>query len=138
MKDKITVEAQINAPTEKVWDAYNDPEQVKQWNSPSSDWHTPKAENDLKVGGKFNYRMEAKDGSAGFDFAGEYTAVDPHKFISYKMDDGREVETTFTSEGSGVKVTTKFDPETENPPEFQQAGWQSILDNFKGYVERLA
>ena len=112
----------------------------------SEDWHTPIASNNLKVGGRFNYRMESKDGSEGFDFDGTYTEVVLNEKISYTMDDpssheasnghsGRKVETIFEDMGTSTKVITTFDPESENPPEFQKAGWQAILDNFKKYAE---
>jgi uncharacterized protein YndB with AHSA1/START domain len=132
---KITVEAAIKATVEKVWDAWNKPEHIKQWCAASPDWHVPSAENDLKVGGSFTTRMEAKDGSFGFDFGGKYDEVVPNKRISYTMDDGRRVEVDFIETGNETKVVEAFDPETENPAEMQQAGWQSILDNFKKYVE---
>jgi uncharacterized protein YndB with AHSA1/START domain len=132
---KIAVETSINAPIEKVWQHWNEPEQVKQWNNASPDWHTPKAENDLTVGGKFSYRMEAKDGSFGFDFEGIYDNVHEHKLVSYTMADGRKVETTFTAEGGHTRVETIFDAETENSIEMQKGGWQAILDNFKKHVE---
>lgn len=132
---KITVETSINAPIEKVWKHWNEPEHVKQWNNASPDWHTPKASNNLTVGGNFSYSMEAKDGSFGFDFEGIYDNVHEHKFISYTMADGRKVETTFTAEGGHTRVKTIFDAETQNPIEMQKGGWQSILDNFKKHVE---
>ncbi|HYF29105.1 MAG TPA: SRPBCC family protein [Candidatus Paceibacterota bacterium] len=133
--EKITVESVINAPVEKVWRDYTDPEAVKAWNAASDDWHTTQAANDLREGGSFLYRMEAKDGSAGFDFGGVYDAVVPKERIAYTMDDGRKVETLFASESDGTRITVSFDPETENTPELQRAGWQAILDNFKKYVE---
>lgn len=136
MENKINIGVNIGAPVAKVWKAYNDPEAITQWNSPSPDWHSPKAENDLKVGGKFNYRMEAKDGSAGFDFTGTYTEVTPNERIAYTMDDGRLVEVDFKQAGEGTEVKVAFDPETENPIEMQRDGWQAILDNFKKYCER--
>lgn len=135
MNETITVETHVDAPIEKVWDAYTNPEAVTGWNAPSEDWHTPKAENDLRVGGTFTYRMEAKDGSAGFDFSGTYTEVIPHERIAYTMDDGRTVTVSFTPEEAGVHVVVVFDPETENPHEMQREGWQAILDNFRKYTE---
>lgn len=131
----LTVETVINAPVEKVWRSYTEPSEVTQWNAASADWHSPRAENDLRVGGSFNYRMEARDGSEGFDFTGTYTEVVPHEKIAYTMGDGRKVAVTFAPEGEGTKVTTVFDPENENPIELQRSGWQAILDNFKRYVE---
>src|SRR5688572_4044324 len=99
MANKITVESVINAPVERVWELFNNPEHVTKWNNASADWHTPRAENALRVGGEFNYRMEAKDGSSGFDFAGVYTDVVPNRHIAYTMGDGREVDVTFEEQG---------------------------------------
>jgi len=133
---KITIEAIVNAGIERVWDAYNNPIAITKWNQASSDWHCPSAENDLRVGGKLKSRMEAKDGSFGFDFEGVYDEVDTHKIIAYTMGDGRKATTTFEPVENGTKVTTCFDAETQNAVELQQAGWQSILNSFKQYVER--
>lgn len=133
--EKITVENTINAPVEKVWTAYTDPELVKKWNAASPDWHSPKAENDLRVGGEFNYRMEAKDGSEGFDFTGIYSEVMPNERIAYTMPDDRKVEVDFAPADEGTKIKVTFDLETQNPIEMQREGWQSILDNFKQYCE---
>ena len=135
MNETITVETYVGAPIEKVWDAFNDADAIKKWNTASDDWHTPRAENDLKVGGTFLYRMEAKDGSSGFDFAGTYTEVTPHERLAYVMSDDRTVAVTFSTEGDGTRVVTVFDPEGENPREMQREGWQAILDNFTQYVE---
>lgn len=134
-KTKITVEASINAPLEKVWDYWTRPEHIVEWNAASDDWHTPRAENDLRTGGAFMSRMEAKDGSAGFDFGGTYTDVVPQKHIAYTMEDGRTVEVLFQLEGEGVKIIETFDAEDVNPIEMQQGGWQAILDRFQRYVE---
>lgn len=131
----ITVSADINAPVERVWECYNTPEHITQWNFASDDWHCPSAENDLKVGGKLSSRMEAKDGSAGFDFGGTYTEVVENEKVAFDMDDGRKVEVVFAPENGSVKVNVTFDPEEENSRELQQQGWQAILDNFKKYVE---
>ncbi len=133
--EPITVETTISAPKEKVWDVYTNPEHMTKWNHASDDWHSPKAQIDLRVGGVFNVRMEAKDGSAGFDFEGIYDEVIPNERISYKMGDGRKVKILFTEADGRTHVITTFDPETENPAEMQREGWQSILDNFKKYVE---
>jgi len=133
----ITVAANVQAPIEKIWTAWNEPQHVTQWNSASPDWHTPVAENDLRVGGSFKYRMEAKDGSFGFDFEGVYDEVKPNELISYTMSDGRKVSTSFNTSGDATTVTTNFDAENENPVEMQQGGWQAILDNFKKYAETL-
>ncbi|MCM3711829.1 SRPBCC family protein [Sporosarcina luteola] len=134
--EELTVEATVQAPVEKVWDYWTDPNHIKKWNSPSDDWHTPFAENDLRVGGKFVSRMEAKDGSMGFDFGGVYDEVKLHEKISYTMGDGRKVNITFTGQGNETEVIETFEAETENPVEFQRQGWQAILDNFKRYAEQ--
>jgi uncharacterized protein YndB with AHSA1/START domain len=134
---KITVEATVNAPIDTVWRCWTEPEHIMQWNSASPDWHTPSATVDLKEGGTFTSRMEAKDGSMGFDFGGTYTKVMEHKQIDYVMGDGRTVSITFDSHGGHTHISETFDAESENPIEMQQAGWQSILDNFKMYVESI-
>ncbi|MBK1438453.1 SRPBCC family protein [Parapedobacter sp. ISTM3] len=132
---RITVEATANAPVEKVWKVWNTPSDIMQWNAPDPSWHSPSSENDLRVGGKFKHRMEAKDGSFGFDFEGVYETVELHKEIAYTMPDGRNATTLFTSQNCKTHVATTFDAETENDPEFQKQGWQAILDNFVNYVE---
>lgn len=134
----ITVETSIKAPIEKVWKCFTEPEHITKWNAASPDWHSPRAMNDVRTGGIFNVRMEARDGSEGFDFTGTYTEVVPHELIRYTMSDGRKVSVTFVLEGEGVRIVETFDPETENPPEMQRAGWQSILDSFRKYVELLS
>jgi uncharacterized protein YndB with AHSA1/START domain len=134
-KTKVTIEATINAPVEKVWEYWNEPSHITQWAFASDDWHAPRAENDLRVGGKFLTRMEAKDGSFGFDFGGEYTDVEKNKLIGYIMGDGREVRTEFAPAGNGTKIISVFDAEDQNPVEMQKAGWQMILNNFKKHVE---
>jgi len=131
----ITVSAIVHAPIEKVWRYWTTPENIMEWNSASEDWHTPRAENDLRVGGKFFSRMEAKDGSFGFDFGGVYDGVIEHKLISYTMGDGRKVEVDFWDEGDDTKIIETFEAESSNSFEQQQFGWQSILDNFKKYAE---
>lgn len=133
---KITVKTTVNAPVEKVWEYWTEPKHITKWNNASDDWHTPIAENDLTVGGKFLTRMEAKDGSFGFDFGGIYDEVKLKELISYTMGDGRKVTITFNGHGNETEVIETFDPETTNPIEMQQAGWQSILDNFKKYSEQ--
>jgi uncharacterized protein YndB with AHSA1/START domain len=135
MTEPITVEVYVQAPIEKVWNDFTDPEAIKVWNAASDDWHTTKVENDLHVGGVFSYRMEAKDGSAGFDLVGTYTEVIPHERIAYTMGDGRKVVVVFEPDENGVRIIETFDPEAENTPEMQRAGWQAILDNFKRYIE---
>ena len=132
---KITIESIISANTNKVWDYYTLPEHITKWNFASDDWHCPKAENDLRVGGKLKSRMEAKDGSFGFDFEAIYDEVVNHKKISYNLTDGRQVITVFENQNGKTKVTTTFDAETQNSVELQRNGWQAILDNFKKYVE---
>ena len=132
---KITVQTIVNADLDRVWSAWNDPEAIKRWNGASEDWHTTQASVDLREGGRFSSRMEAKDGSAGFDFEGTYTRVVPHQAIEYRMSDGREVQVDFTDRGDAVLVSTTFDAETENPPEMQRQGWQAIQDNFGRHVE---
>jgi uncharacterized protein YndB with AHSA1/START domain len=133
---KVTVKATVNAPVEKVWECWTEPKHITKWNNASDDWHTPIAENDLTVGGKFLTRMEAKDGSFGFDFGGIYDEVKLNEVISYTMGDGRKVTITFNGQGNETEVIETFDAETSNPVEMQQAGWQAILDNFKKYVEQ--
>lgn len=131
---KITISAQVAAPVQKVWDAWNHPEDIKVWNTAHPDWHCPSSENDLRTGGSFKHRMEARDGSFGFDFGGVYDLVVPNKEISYTMGDGRQVTTLFEEKENQVLITTTFDAEKENPVEFQQQGWQAILNNFVQYV----
>ncbi len=131
----ITVESIVNAPVEKVWKLWTAPEHIKKWNNASADWHTPHAENDLRVGGKFVSRMEAKDGSFGFDFGGVFDEVIINKSIAYTLGDGRKVEIFFTSHGNETKVVETFEAETTNSIEMQKGGWQAILDNFKKYAE---
>lgn len=133
----ITVATSINASIDSVWAHWNTPDHITKWYNASDDWHTPRATNDLKVGGKFLFRMEAKDGSFGFDFIGVYTSVIENKSIEYTIADGRKVSIHF-SENSGITTVTEiFEPENENSLELQQAGWQAILDNFKKYVETI-
>lgn len=132
---RITIESSIHAPIEKVWKYWTSPEHITKWNNASDDWHTPHAENDLRVGGKFLSRMEAKDGSFGFDFEGVYDEVIIHEKIAYSMSDGRTVDTTFIKQGDQTKVVSTFDAENQNSLEMQRGGWQAILDNFKKYVE---
>ena len=133
-KKPITVEATVNAPIEKVWEGWTKPEHIVKWAFASDDWEAPSAENDLRAGGKFKTVMAAKDKSASFDFAGTYTAVKEHELIEYDFGD-RHTKIEFKVIPEGVHVTETFDPEDENSEEMQRAGWQSILDNFKKYVE---
>jgi uncharacterized protein YndB with AHSA1/START domain len=132
---KITVESVVKADLNRVWAAWNNPEDIKRWNAASDDWHTPRASVDLREGGKFNARMEARDGSEGFDFEGTYTRIVPRKLIEYRMDDGREVSVEFSQEAGRVRVRETFDAESQNPAELQRQGWQAILDNFARHVE---
>lgn len=134
-KTTITVESSIQAPIEKVWAYWTEPKHIRQWNNASDDWHTPYAENDLRVGGKFVSRMEAKDGSIGFDFGGIYNVIRINEYIEYTLGDNRKVKINFSSRGNESKIIETFDIENENPPEMQQAGWQAILNNFKKYTE---
>ena len=131
----ITVETVVNNPIEKIWAHWNEPAHITKWYFASDDWHAPKAENDLRIGGKFTIRMEAKDGSFGFDFNGTYDDIITYKLISYKIEGGRKVQVEFFSHGNTTKVIETFEPENENPVEMQKAGWQAILNNFKKYAE---
>lgn len=131
---RISVSTTIKAPLAEVWSAYTTPDDIIKWNAASDDWHTTKASVDLREGGEFSSRMEAKDGSFGFDFAGTYTAVEPGKMLGYDFGD-RKAEVEFSENAEGVTVTVTFDPETEHPLEMQRDGWQSILDNFRRHVE---
>lgn len=132
---KITIDAIVSANINKVWDYWNQPEHITEWNAADPSWHCPSAENDLKVGGKLKSRMEARDGSFGFDFEGIYQEVAPLKKISYVLGDGRQVITSFEDLNGKTKITTVFDAENENPVEMQKGGWQAILNNFKNYTE---
>lgn len=131
----IKVETIIHAPVEKIWKLWIEPKHIMQWNKASDDWHTPRAENNFRVGGKFLSRMEAKDGSWGFDFMGTYTTIKEHQEIEYTIDDGRKVQVSFFAKGNETTVTEIFEAEHTHPVEMQQAGWQAILDSFKKYVE---
>ena len=131
----ITVETTVKAPVEKVWKFWTTPEHIIKWNNASDDWHTPFAENDLRVGGKFLSRMEAKDGSFGFDFGGVYDKVKENELIEYTIGDGRKVFNNFSVKGNETKVVETFEAESTHSIEMQKGGWQAILDNFKKYVE---
>ena len=137
-KTSITLENIINAPVEKVWEYWTKPEHITQWSFASDDWHTPHAENDLRAGGKFSSRMEAKDGSMGFDFGGVNDVVTPNEYLEYTIGDGRKVKVYFKRDGDKTTVTETFEAEDTNPVEMQKAGWQALLDNFKKYAERLS
>ena len=132
---KVTVQATIQADSKKVWDYYTQPEHITKWNFADPYWHCPEAENDLRTGGKYRARMEAKDGSFGFDFEAIYNEVVPGKKLAYEMLDGRQADFVLNPSNGKTDVTVTFDAETENPVELQKGGWQAILDNFKKYVE---
>jgi uncharacterized protein YndB with AHSA1/START domain len=132
---KITVETNVNAPIADVWRAYTTPNEITQWNAASDDWHTTKASVDLREGGAFSSRMEAKDGSMGFDFAGVYTKIVPQKCIEYSFGE-RTALVEFDAHDKGVNVRVTFDAEDTHPVEMQRGGWQAILDNFARYTER--
>lgn len=132
----VTIHTTINAPIAEVWARWTQPEHMTQWTFASDDWESPTATNDLRVGGTFTTRMQAKDGSVGFDFGGTYTSVEEHAHIAYDMEDGRHVDVRFESVDGAVRITETFDLETQNPADMQRAGWQAILENFKKYVER--
>jgi len=134
-KTTITIESTIKAPVEKVWKLWTGPEHIMQWNTASEDWHTTRAENDLRVGGKFLSRMEAKDGSFGFDFWGVYDVVKPHELIAYTLGDDRKVSVSFTAKGNETHIVSTFEAEGTNPIEMQRGGWQAILNNFSKYAE---
>ena len=133
--EKITIQVTVNSPIEKVWKIWTSGEDIKQWNTASDDWHTTKAEINLVVGGTFSSRMEAKDGSFGFDFSGKYTDVKTHELIEYTMDDNRTCVINFENKGNETLIIQTFEAETENPIEMQKFGWQSIMNSFKKYAE---
>jgi uncharacterized protein YndB with AHSA1/START domain len=135
--ERITVKNTVKAPSKKVWSLWTTPEQIVKWNTPSEDWHTTRAENDLRVGGTFLSRMEAKDGSFGFDFEGTYDEVVPLERIAYTLGDGRKVEVDFKELDGKTEIVNTFDAETQNPIEQQREGWQAILDSFKTYAENF-
>ncbi len=134
-KTPITVQTTINAPLEKVWQYWTEPQHITNWAFASDDWEAPESENNVTVGGTFKTVMAAKDKSAQFDFTGTYTAVDEKSRLEYDMDDGRHVTIAFAETPEGIAVIETFDPEDENSEEMQRSGWQSILDNFKNYTE---
>lgn len=132
----ITVSTTIKSKTlAQVWEYFTNPKHVTNWNFASDDWHCPKAENQLEIGKSFTYTMAAKSGEMSFDFSGTYTEIEEHSKISYVLEDDRKIFVTFKETEDGIEVVEKFDPETENSEELQQAGWQMILDNFKKYTE---
>lgn len=136
-RSKIRIQTAVAGQPQKVWEYWTHPEHIIQWNFASDDWHCPSVQNDLKVGGKYLARMEAKDKSYEFDFLGIYTEIDLGKKLVYVIDDGRTVETSFQAEGDAVVITTIFEAEDIFPEETQRNGWQAILDNFRKYVESI-
>lgn len=132
---KITVQASIQADTEKVWDYYTNPEHIIHWNFADPSWHCPSAENDLRIGGTYKARMEARDGSFGFDFEAVYNEVVDGEKFTYTMTDGRQADVAFQPLGDTTEVHVTFDAESENPIEMQKDGWQAILNSFKNYTE---
>jgi uncharacterized protein YndB with AHSA1/START domain len=131
----ITVETTVNKPIEEVWKYWTEPKHITGWSFASDEWHAPKAENDLRDGGRFLTRMEAKDGSFGFDFSGAYDEVKTNEYIAYTLDDGRKVTITFVSLENETRIVETFEAEATNPVEMQEAGWQAFMDNFKRYSE---
>lgn len=136
-KELITIKTIVNAPIETVWNCWTEPQHIKKWNNASPDWHTTIAENDLRVGGKFISRMEAKDGSLGFDFYGIYDEVNLYHSIAYTLGDKRKVKITFVSEENKTEIMEEFEAESVHSIEMQEAGWKAILDNFKIYTEEI-
>ncbi len=131
---RVSVETRLDIPVEHVWKYWNGAEHIVKWYIASPDWHTPRAENDPRVDGRFLYRMEAKDGSFGFDFSGKYTRVIPYTVIEYTLDDSRKVHISFTAMGKSTRLVETFDTENQNPVEMQRNGWQAILDHFQQYA----
>ncbi|MDW5289539.1 SRPBCC domain-containing protein [Formosa sp. PL04] len=134
-KERITVQTKIKAPISKVWELYTQPNHIINWNFANDEWCCPNAKNDLKKGREFNFRMEAKDGSMGFDFTGKYENVVQNELITYKIMDGRNVDVEFSERKNEVHLKQIFDAEGTNSDEQQKNGWQAILDNFKKYAE---
>jgi uncharacterized protein YndB with AHSA1/START domain len=135
MSNKVTIAATVHADARKAWDSYTKPGHITQWNFADPSWYCPSASNDMRVGGKYSARMEARDGSFGFDFEAVYDEIVDGKSFAYTMPDGRQVSVVFEGKGKDTVVTVQFDPEDENPIDFQRAGWQAILDNYKKYTE---
>lgn len=134
----ITVETTIKASLEYVWEVFTESAHIVNWNFASDQWHCPSAKNNLRSGGKFKWRMEAKDGSMGFDFSGTYDEIEGYKKIKYTLDDGRKTELTFSFNGESTKIIESFEAEHLNSLEIQRAGWQSIMDNLKKYAEEIS
>ena len=135
-RTSITVETTVPVSPELAWAYWTEPKHIVEWNQASADWHTPRAENDLRVGGKFSSRMESRDGKYGFDFGGVYDAVEPHHLLASTLGDGRKVRVTFESVASGTRIVETFEAEGENSVELQRQGWQAIMDSYKRYVEK--
>ena len=135
-RTRITVTTTVAVSPELAWVYWTEPKHITQWNQASDDWHTPSAEQDLRVGGSFSSRMESRDGTIGFDFGGVYDAVESNQLLAYTIGDGRKVSVLFEAVNSGTLVTETFEAESENSAELQRAGWQAILDSFKRYVEK--
>ncbi|MBL7811940.1 MAG: SRPBCC family protein [Bacteroidetes bacterium] len=138
LKDPIHTEVTIQASTAQTWECYTSPDHITRWNFASEDWCCPSAQSELRSGGRFSSRMEARDGSMGFDFGGEYNEIEPLKHIAYTMDDGRGAVVSFEPADNGTRVTVDFEAEGQNPRELQQGGWQAILNNFKKHTEATA
>ena len=136
-KQEITIRTRVLAPVEAVWNCWTEPKHIMKWNTASEDWHTTSSVNDLRIGGHFSSRMEAKDGSMKFDFGGIYDEVNVYEVIAYTLGDGRKVSVTFVNDGNVTDVTEVFEAEAVNSVEMQKAGWQAILDHFKRYTEAL-
>ncbi|RZM06562.1 MAG: polyketide cyclase [Pedobacter sp.] len=136
-KTILTVQVLVNAPLEKTWEVFTHPDHIIKWNQASPDWHSPWSKNDLREGGRFSTRMEAKDGSMGFEFGGAYDVVKPLEYLAYTLDDGRKVTVAFTADGNATKVAETFEADETHSPEMQQTGWQAIMDSFKNYTEAL-
>lgn len=134
-KTTITVETIVHLPADKVWELWTKPEHITQWNFAADSWHCPTAANNIKPGGEFSWRMEAKDGSMGFDFSGVYEQVTPNECIISKIEDGRQITVNFTNVDNGTKVTETFEAENTHSIDQQRVGWQAILNNFKKYAE---
>ena len=132
----VVVQVMFNAPIDKIWEYWTNPGDITRWYYASDDWHTPRAENDSRTGGKFNFRTEARDGSAGFDFWGTYTKIILNKMIECTLGDGRRVKIQFVAKDNKTVIVESFETENENPVEMQRGGWQAILDNFKKYAEK--
>lgn len=137
MNNPITITATVNAPINLIWQCWNEPDHIKNWGFATDDWEVPAAANDIRLGGRLEITMAAKDKSASFTFGGTYTAVEPNSVIAYTMDDDRKVEIKFSNTPDGVLITESFEAENQMPREMQEAGWQQILNNFKKYVESL-